>query len=133
MTTLREDRVLFTRLLRELLDYVEEFHPEAEIALDEGRVKSPRLTRLNGGKVELEDGVHRLGSRHHDGCAQDILVYVAGRYIADGDHPVYRDMGAHWETLHSRCAWGGRFFDANHFSLASEPERQPDGSTLVRK
>jgi hypothetical protein len=125
--------VLFTRLLRELLDYVEEFHRGAEIAFDEVRVKSPRLTRLNGSRVELEDGVHRRGSRHHDGCAADLLVYIGGKYIDDGDHTVYKDMGRHWETLHDRAAWGGHFHDANHFSLASEPERQSDGSVLVRK
>lgn len=122
--TLREERVLFTKLLRELLDYVEEFHPEAEIALDEGRVKSPRHMWLNGRRTEMPDGIHRYGSRHHDGCAQDILVYVNGRYIESGDHPVYQDMGHYWETLHDRCAWGGRFRDANHFSLASEDGRK---------
>ena len=122
--TLRDERVLFTRLLVDLLLYMREWHSEAEVALDEGTVKSPRNVWYAGNKLALSDGVHRRGSRHHDGCAMDLLVYIEDQYIADGEHPIYRDMGLHWESLHDRAAWGGHFEDANHFSLAAEDGRK---------
>ena len=122
--TLRDDRVLFSSLLVDLLVYLREWHPEAEIALDEITVKSPRKMWLSGAKVALPDAVHRMGSRHHDGCAADLLVYIDGKYIADGEHAIYRDMGLHWESLHDRAAWGGHFSDANHVSLAAEDGRK---------
>lgn len=124
--TLREERVLFSTLVVDLLLWIREFHTEAEIALDEGRVQSPRQVRISGLKRLADDAAHRVGSRHHDGCAQDLLLYINGEYITDGGHEVWQDIGARWETLHERAAWGGRFesVDANHVSLASDDGRK---------
>lgn len=64
---------------------------------------------------------HMVGSRHFERCAGDILLDVNGKYIEESHHPVYVAMGKFWESLDTRCRWGGRFrkVDGNHFSIAS--------------
>lgn len=122
--TLRQERVLFTRLLVDFLLWIRQKHPSWEIALDEGTVHSPRMARTDGGRISVKDGVHRAGSRHHDGCAVDLLLYIDGEYIADGGRMEWQEIGLQWESLHERAAWGGRFSDANHVSLAAEDGRK---------
>lgn len=119
--TLRQQRVFFTSQLVELLLWIRVTHPDWEVALDEGRVISPRLIRSSEGLVTLPDGVHRRGSRHHDGCAQDILLYINGEYVRDGARVEWREIGEKAITL--GLSWGGAWGDANHVSLKSADGR----------
>lgn len=121
--TLRQQRVAFTRLLVDLLVWIRQKHPAWEIALDEGRVISPRLVRTAEGLSTLPDGVHRNGSRHHEGCAQDLLLYIDGTYIRDGARVEWQEIGAQWESMHPEARWGGRWGDANHVSLRAADGR----------
>lgn len=41
-------------------------------------------------------------------------------YVSNGDAPEWQLLGQHWEHLGSDHAWGGRFGDANHLSIAHE-------------
>ena len=56
-------------------------------------------------------------SVHKVRLAQDINLFVDGRYISDGCHPAYEEIGAYWKTLDPEAKWGGDFNDANHFSF----------------
>jgi hypothetical protein len=117
---LRERRVLFSRLLAGLILWVgqQSDHRGAwEIALDEATVRSPRPVWQAGKRVACADAVHKYGSFHHQGLAADLNLYVAGKWISDGGDPAWTVIGTKWESVHKLCTWGGRFRDANHFSL----------------
>ena len=83
----------------------------------EGCVMPKRKTRA-GRKVE--DGVHMKFSTHYDRMASDFVLYdtVTGKPVYDGDDPRWIKLGEFWESLDRLCRWGGRFHDANHFSLS---------------
>ncbi len=55
-------------------------------------------------------------SLHCDRLAIDLLLDKDG--IWQPDTEAYRALGDYWETLHPRCAWGGRFGDGGHFSIS---------------
>lgn len=59
-------------------------------------------------------------SLHYIRLAQDLNLFVDGKYISDGDHPAWKAIGEKWESLHPLARWGGRFQDANHVSLTHE-------------
>jgi len=52
-------------------------------------------------------------SLHYDRLAVDFNLFKNGRYLKDTED--YLELGLFWESLGG--AWGGRFRDANHFSL----------------
>lgn len=62
---------------------------------------------------------HMAGSLHYVRLAQDLNLFVDGRYITSSDHPVYAKLGVKWKSLHPLARWGGDFKnrDANHFSF----------------
>lgn len=122
--TLRQERVLFTRLITELLTWARQTYPRWEIAFDEVTVHSPRAAHTEHGRMMVKDAVHRSGSRHHNGCAADLLLYIDGVWISEGGRLEWRVLGEQWESMHERAAWGGRFGDAGHFSLAAEDGRK---------
>ena len=120
---LREKQSLFVVCLTKLLAFG---HSKGyEFTLGEAGVTNPRKMRLEGvlcwGPYErrppLEDGQHMVGSLHYQRLAIDINLFVDGKYIRSGQHPAYVELGTYWESLHPLCRWGGRFSDANHFSL----------------
>ncbi len=105
--------------------------PSAEIAIDEGRIITPRKIWLNGKIVKLPDAVHGnlsrgFISRHHEGCAVDVNLYVYDQtkkkfnYIANGSHIYWIEMAAKAKDfgLVNGASWN----DINHFSTES-----PDG------
>jgi len=118
--TFREHRCLFTALVARLLVAINErqwSHGLVQVACDEWTVHSPRKTRLaDGSVVQARDGVHKTGSRHHDGLAVDLLVYVNGKYVADGGHPIWREIDEMARGLDSRLSLGIEFRDSNHLS-----------------
>ncbi len=97
---------LFVALLAELIHFVYS-HEGWELSLGEG-FDSER------------DGGHMHRSLHYLKLAQDLNLFVDDKYITDGDHTAYRIIGEFWERLHPLARWGGRFNDANHFSVEWE-------------
>lgn len=83
----------------------------------EGCVMPDRKTRA-GRKVV--DGVHMKFSLHYDRMASDFVLYdaVTGKPVYNGDDVRWANLGEFWESLDPKCTWGGRFGDANHFSLS---------------
>ena len=94
-----------------------------EFTLGEAHVISPREVWAHDPgefvdrKQRLEDAEHMEGSLHYSRLAIDLNLFVNGRYITSGRNPAYVELGAYWEGLSPWCAWGGRFGDANHFSI----------------
>ncbi len=124
--TQRERRVLFTVLKARLIVTINErawSYGVVEVAEDEGTVHSPRLMWSSDQhpgapiKLYLRDAVHVEDSFHHRGLAVDLLVYIDGIYIADGNHPVYQDIDQMARALTPGFGLGIAFHDANHLSL----------------
>lgn len=113
----RERRVLFSKLLASLVLWANE-RPGWGLALDEGTIHSPRDYRTEMGQTfQAQDGVHRPGSYHYLGQAQDLLLYVHGAWVSDGDSAEWRLIAERWESLHPLCTSGRRWKDAGHVSL----------------
>lgn len=85
---------------------------------------------LRGYRLSLAEGYdddfqgHMAHSLHYERLAQDLNLFAPdgadGKYVENGDHPAWVDLGQFWEGLHPLCRWGGRFgsVDSNHISLA---------------
>jgi hypothetical protein len=131
--SLASKRVLFTRLLGQLLGHATEqgWH----VALGEGYINSTRTVSVKEDSGEklftARDRVHHPRSLHYLGLAVDLLLYEPRiaqdgtevlDWVKDGGHPTYALLGQFWKHLHPQAAWGGDFesVDSNHFSLAHE-------------
>jgi len=66
---------------------------------------------------KFEDGEHRRNSFHHLGQAADLLLYIDGDYIEDGDNPAWRHIAERWEGMHPAAVSGARWKDTNHLTL----------------
>lgn len=79
-----------------------------EVTLGEAlrsKEEARRLARLGAGVAN---------SLHCDRLAIDLCLFRGGAYlVASAD---YQPLGEWWESIGG--AWGGRFGDGNHFSLA---------------
>lgn len=84
------------------------------ITLGEGYVQEVRPDRQ--GRT-YADGVHMRGSLHYQRLAQDLNLFVEGRYITDSEHFAWVDLGSFWEAQDRLCRSGRRFGDANHLSV----------------
>lgn len=119
--TLREKQSLFVRLLTTLFTWIYS-QPNWELTLGEGRIGETRISEKDGARIVVSDRVHMPGSLHYLGLAQDLNLFIDGRWINDGGAPQWTEIGVKWESLHPLCRWGGRFasVDSNHFSLEHE-------------
>ncbi len=99
--SLREKQSLFVKLLAQLVDWI--YGKGWELTLGEGY--------RSDGRGHMEHSLHYLK------LAQDLNLFVNGDYVSDGSSLIWNEIGEHWETMHPLCRWGGRFNDANHFSL----------------
>lgn len=135
--TLREKRVLFTRMVAGLiaeaellglelaLDEVKRSDEQAEIhALGRsGREAVARLVERLFPELakRLRNNGYAKGIRasvHCSGLAVDVLAYRDGVYLASSE--AYRQLGEWWEKQNWLARWGGHFGDGDHFSLEHE-------------
>lgn len=117
--SLREKQARFARLLSQLIAWI--FARGWDVTLADGGVTLMRKVQLKDGtRVRAMDREHMDGSLHYSRLAQDLNLFVDGKFITDGSNPVWEEIGKHWEAMDPECRWGGRFRDANHFSLAHE-------------
>lgn len=101
---------LFTRLHAELVLWV--YSKGYEFTKSDA-YRSPRVH----GRFGIKKTYSAAHSMHKLRLAEDDNLWVDGKYIKDGDHPVWWEIGTKWESMHPLCRWGGRWGDANHFSM----------------
>lgn len=114
--TLREKQVVFVKRLIKLLQFA--FDNGYEITLGEAMRSHEEATRLS------KLGLGIIGSLHESRLAIDLMLFKNGVWLTKTED--YLPLGRYWESLSKdgiECAWGGRFSDANHFSIASGGKR----------
>ena len=119
--TPRELRVLFTSLVCQLVTQVNQkqwTYGKVEIAFDEWTVHSKRIyiDSETGERRTGIDRVHHPKGFHPRGLAVDVLVYINGVYVSQGDHPIWRDLDTMAHALDDKLNFGNEFNDANHLS-----------------
>jgi D-alanyl-D-alanine carboxypeptidase len=105
--TLREKQSRFLRLLPRLIDKAHELG--FELTLGDG-YRDPRVFGAMGERL----GYGESKSAHKQRLAVDLNLFKDGRYLSGTQ--AHRPLGEFWESLGG--AWGGRFNDGNHYSLA---------------
>jgi hypothetical protein len=75
-----------------------------------------RDSRLHGNLGEKKSYSSR-NSCHKIRLAGDLNLWIDDKYIEDGSHNAWLDIGEEWERIHPLARWGGRFNDANHLSF----------------
>lgn len=124
MLSLGRQQELFTRLQAEWVLWVLS-HPGVALRPGESRILPlgpsgkgrPALDVKTGAQVFVKDAVHMSGGCHYMGLANDWNLFIKDEWISDGSHPMWEIIGEKWESMHTLCRWGGRFKDANHFSM----------------
>ena len=123
----REARVLFTSLVVKLLSQTNAKvwdYGKVEIAIDEWTIHSKRKFRdlLTGETRTGVDLVHSPKGFHPRGLAVDLLIYIDGKYVTDGNHPIWKDLDKMAHQLHPSLNFGDEFNDSNHLSLGEVTE-----------
>jgi len=67
---------------------------------------------ISFGDAWAHDG-HRDRSLHYIRLAIDLNLFKDGKYLTSAE--AHSKLGVYWESLGG--SWGGRFGDANHYSL----------------
>lgn len=101
---------LFTKCVAELINYA--YARGYELTLGDA-YRDPRVH----GHIGEKKSYSSRNSKHKERLAIDLNLFIDGKYITDGDHEAYQDLGEFWEGMNEFSAWGGRFDDANHFSF----------------
>lgn len=114
--TLREQRVLFSVLISELVLWINQ-QPGYSACYGE-TVRTPEQAKANA-----KSGAGIGNSLHLVGLAADLNLYRDGNYLSDSAAHAF--IGAKWKSMHELARWGGDFKDAegkpkpdgNHYSL----------------
>lgn len=105
--TLREKQSLFAGLVAELLQRA--LALGFEVTLGEAYRSPEEAARL----AKLGLGIKT--SLHTSRLAIDLNLFKGGKYLTTDE--AHRPLGEWWEQQDPLCRWGGRFNDANHYSL----------------
>ena len=106
---LSEKRILFTRLLAELVIWADK--NGYDLALDQVK-RTEAEAAANAAKGSgIRNSLHLLG------LAADLNLYIGGVYQTTTE--AHKAIGAKWKTMHPLARWGGDFSkpDGNHYSL----------------
>jgi hypothetical protein len=71
-------------------------------------------------KIANNTGSGIRNSLHEVKLAQDLNLFVDGKWISNGESPHWLKVGELWESMGADHRWGGRFKDANHVSIEHE-------------
>lgn len=108
--TLRKKQSRFAKCIGQLINYA--YSQGYELTFGDAF----RDNRVFGEFGQKKSYSHK-NSVHKIRLAVDFNLFVDGKFIQNGDHPVYQELGEYWKTLDSEARWGGDFNDANHFSF----------------
>lgn len=109
--TLREKQSIFARLAAQLILKIN--RDGFECTLGEAYRSPEEAARLAKLGIGIKSSLHSLK------LAIDINLFKDGKYLSSTES--HRIFGEWWEQLSTdeyECAWGGRFDDGNHYSIA---------------
>jgi hypothetical protein len=106
--TLRQKQSRFAQMAARLIQQAQAMG--YEVTLGEAMRSPQEAVRLAG----AGRGIAR--SLHCDRLAIDLNLFKDGQFLAATED--HRPLGEWWESIGG--AWGGRFRDGNHYSLAHE-------------
>lgn len=103
--TLSEKQRKFTRMVADLIVWA--YDNNFELTFAEA-YRTPEQAALNA-----KTGAGIKNSLHTQRLAIDLNLFIGGQYMTDG--VAHAPLGKYWESIGG--TWGGRFGDANHYSL----------------
>ena len=114
---LGEKQKLFSRLLPRLIDKAHELGFEVTLgdAYRDPRSHGKMGERLSHNEVDVYGALY---SCHKMRLAIDLNLFKDGKYLTTTED--HRELGEWWEQQDPDSAWGGRFNDANHYSLTHD-------------
>ncbi len=104
--TLSQKQRLFSKMIAELILWA--YEQGYEITLGDA-YRDPRVH----GELGVKMGYGARNSCHKLRLAMDLNLFKDGEYCTD--EASHRSLGEKWESMGG--SWGGRFRDANHYSL----------------
>lgn len=110
---LGEKQRVFTTLVAKLILYLNDHGYQVSF----GEAWRPAVTA----QYYAATGQGIQSSLHCVRLAIDLNLFRNGKYLSDAEY--YTFAGEYWEALTTQdyeCAWGGRFKDANHFSITHQ-------------
>ena len=124
--SLRNDRVQFTLASCQLIVWINEANwsfGKVECFEAEGFVYLERHVKVGVDKVVARDNVHKSDSRHYQGLAKDLCIFINGEYITAGDHPIWKLIDKKAQEINPKLSLGIEFHDANHLSWAEGDQK----------
>lgn len=106
--TLSEKQRKFTQMVGQLIAWA--YANGYELTFGEA-YRTPEQAKLHA-----TAGKGIANSLHCSRLAIDLNLFIGGVYQSTSE--AYAPLGEYWESIGG--AWGGRFHDGNHFSLAHE-------------
>lgn len=110
--TLREKQSKFARMVAQLIEKA--FELGYEVTLGDA-YRDPRLH----GAIGVKKGYGHPKSCHKLRLAIDLNLFKNGQFLVTTED--HRPLGEWWESIGG--TWGGRFNDANHYSLEHDGMR----------
>ncbi len=107
--TLRQKQSKFARMVADLI--IKAYELGYEVTFGDA-YRDPRLH----GAVGVKQGYGHSKSCHKIRLAIDLNLFKNGKFLETTEG--HRELGEWWEKQGG--AWGGRFNDANHYSLEHE-------------
>lgn len=104
--TLREKQSTFARMVARLIDKATELGYEVTFG--------EAYRHPDWAKEMARQGRGIANSLHTERLAIDLNLFRDGKYLTSTE--AHRPLGEWWESIGG--AWGGRFNDGNHYSLA---------------
>ena len=112
MSLLQQKQVKFARMIPRLIDKA--FELGFEVTLGDA-YRDPRVF----GQMGEMKGYGNAKSCHKSRLAIDLNLFKDGAFLTTTEG--HRPLGEYWESIGG--SWGGRFNDANHYSLEHEGVR----------
>lgn len=110
--TLREKQSKFALMIAQLI--YKAYELGYEITLGDA-YRDPRVFGMTG----IQKGYGQASSCHKLRLAVDLNLFKKGKFLETTED--HRELGDWWESIGG--SWGGRFNDANHYSLEHDGHR----------
>jgi len=114
--TLREKQSLFVRTVAAMVQHFTALG--YEFTFGEAYRSKEEAERLANADKGIKNSLHTVR------LAIDLMLFKDGKYLTKTED--YRPLGEWWESNSKdgiQFAWGGRFNDGNHFSIAHQGKK----------